>query len=362
MGGRSVLNQHMRTDAAIGPAPTSVTEFHRTLPGYRATPLRELPEVAAALGLGGLAIKDESDRLGLPAFKVLGASWAVEQALVRWPRASAIVAASAGNHGRAVAHVAADRGRSCRIYLPYGADGERVRAIAAEGADIVLATGGYEVAVAAAEADAARLGAVLIADTASAADALSASWVIDGYATLFREIAVQSLRPVDVLLVPIGVGALAAAAVRWARHESPHTAIVGVEPLTAGCVTASLRAGWLVSVPTPGTAMSGLDCPTPSAVAWPMLRDGLTGTVTVDDDEAHEAMRELAAAGMAIGDCGASTLAGLRRLATDPSCSGLRRAVRLRDGYVVCLGTEGITDPVAYRAAVGSVPGAASSR
>src|SRR5205807_6541593 len=50
--------------------------FHAALPGYAPTPLHELPAVAAELGLGAVLIKDESDRLGLPAFKILGASWA----------------------------------------------------------------------------------------------------------------------------------------------------------------------------------------------------------------------------------------------------------------------------------------------
>ena len=51
------------------------------MPSYRPTPLIELPELAAELGVGAVLVKDESDRLGLPAFKILGASWAVNCAL-----------------------------------------------------------------------------------------------------------------------------------------------------------------------------------------------------------------------------------------------------------------------------------------
>src|SRR5687768_1781579 len=65
-------------DAAASTAPLA---FHRSLPGYVATPLRHLPELAARTGAAGVWLKDESARLGLPAFKVLGASWAVGRML-----------------------------------------------------------------------------------------------------------------------------------------------------------------------------------------------------------------------------------------------------------------------------------------
>ncbi|MEO5778174.1 MAG: PLP-dependent lyase/thiolase, partial [Arthrobacter oryzae] len=62
-------------------APDSAESFHRTLAGYAPTPLTELPSLAAELGVGRVFLKDESNRLGLPAFKILGASWAVCRAL-----------------------------------------------------------------------------------------------------------------------------------------------------------------------------------------------------------------------------------------------------------------------------------------
>ena len=73
--------------------------------------------------------------------------------------------------------------------------------------------------------------------------------------------------------------------------------------------------------------MAGLDCSEISAGAWPTLRAGIHGTITVEDAEAHAAMRDLAAAGLAIGDSGAAPLAALRRLATDPEARALRDAL-----------------------------------
>src|SRR5689334_9194556 len=137
--------------------------------------------------------------------------------------------------------------------------------------------------------------------------------MIEGYSTLFRELAEQAGGALDVLIVPIGVGSLAAAAVQGAAGAR----VIGVEPVTAACVTESLRAGEPVDVPTPGTTMAGLDCARPSAVAWPILRDGLYGTVTVTDDQAAAAIRGLATHGLAIGESGAAPLAALHLLDLD---------------------------------------------
>ena len=67
----------------VEPSGGDARAFHRDLPGYAPTPLVSVPELAAELGVGRVLVKDESTRLGLPAFKVLGASWACRQVLER---------------------------------------------------------------------------------------------------------------------------------------------------------------------------------------------------------------------------------------------------------------------------------------
>jgi diaminopropionate ammonia-lyase len=336
------VNAAVRPEAVPAPS-TDAAAFHAALPGYRPTPVHDL----SSLGLGALALKDESARFGLPAFKVLGASWAVERALREQPDARMLVAASAGNHGRAVAHVAGQRGLACRVYLPARSAAARRAAIAAEGAELVVIDGGYEDAVAQATEAGRRPGVLEIADVGSSGPA---RWVIDGYQTLFAETAVQGR--FDVIVVPVGVGSLAAAAARFAAHAGAR--VVGVEPDAAACLTASLAAGAPTAVPTPGTSMAGLDCAEVSAAAWQSLRDGIHGMVTVADAEVHAAMRELAAAGLAIGDSGAAPLAALRALTGDPGAAALRAAVALGpESRVLLIATEGPTDPVAYRSVVG---------
>jgi diaminopropionate ammonia-lyase len=334
---RALVNEALRPAAVPAPDGGEAQAFHAALPGYEPTPVRELPSVAAELGLAAVLVKDESDRLGLPAFKVLGASWAVERALRERPGVTALVAASAGNHGRAVAHVAAGRGVSCRIFLPAGSAAARVDAIAAEGAEVVVIDGGYEAAVARAAAEGRVPGVAEIADVGSSGPA---RWVIDGYATLFAEAARQAA--FDLLLVPIGVGSLGAAAARFGALSG--RPVVGVEPVSAACLTASLAAGAPTEIATPGTTMAGLNCAAVSEAAWPSLRDGIHGTITVGDGEAAAAMAKLAAEGLAIGECGAAPLAALRALRGDRACAELREAVGFGAGSrVLLVATEGLT-------------------
>jgi diaminopropionate ammonia-lyase len=321
----------------VPPPVADAAPFHASLPGYRPTPVHELGAVARQLGLSSVVVKDESDRLGLPAFKVLGASWAVERLLIERPEVRTLVAASAGNHGRAVAHVARLRGLGCRVFLPARAAEPRRAAIAREGADVVIVDGTYEDAVAAATEAAAGDGVAEVADVGTSD---TARWVIDGYATLFAEFAAQV--DVDLLLVPIGVGSLGAAAARFAAHAG--VVLIGVEPSTAACLTASLAAGAPTSVPTPGTTMAGLDCADISLAAWPTLLDGVHGTVTVTDDEVAVAVRDLADAGLAIGESGAAPLAALRALIADDECAALRAVARPGPrSRVALLATEGPT-------------------
>lgn len=331
---RALVNPHVDQDA-VEPPSDAARVFHRALPGYAPTPVRELAAVAEGLGLGAVAVKDESARLGLPAFKVLGASWAIDEALREDPAIRTLVAASAGNHGRAVAHVAAARGLRARVFLPARALPARREAIAAEGAAVVVVDGDYEDAVRLAAAAAGEATTALITDVGTAP---SAHRVVDGYATLFAELT----EAWDVLLVPAGVGSLAAAACRYGATSG--AAVVAVEPTTAACVTASLAAGRPTRIDTPGTTMAGLDCAEVSAAAWPTLRAGLAATILVTDDEIPAATAELERAGLAIGESGASTLVALGALVDDPGAADLRGALDLGgESRVLLVATEGPT-------------------
>lgn len=348
--------------------------LHRRLPGYEPTPLRDLPGLAERLGVGRVLVKDEASRLGLPAFKMLGASWASYRALVdrlgrdpgAWDtieelaarleplRPLTLATATDGNHGRAVARMARLLGFDARIRVPKGTAAARIEAIEGEGAEVSVSDGGYDDAVreSAATADDRT---IVVSDTSWDGYETIPGWVIDGYSTIFTEIDEQTagdgLSVPTVVVVPMGVGAFAAAAVSHHRAAgaSP-TVLVGVEPTTAACILASARAGKIVTLQgEQNSIMAGLNCGTPSQLAWPRVSAGLDWLVTVDDDQAREAMREFAAAGVVSGESGAATLAAVEQLRADTG-----DAVLAPDTVVLLLSTEGATDPVAYREIVGA--------
>lgn len=320
----------------------AIRDFHRTLPGYAVTPLIALPDVAESLGLGEVLIKDESLRLGLPAFKMLGASWAVHRALGATGDGRArLITATDGNHGRAVARMAALAGLPATIVVPRGVSQRAVDLIQEEGADVRVLDVAYDEAVehAAALADA-DPGALLVQDTSWPGYEDIPQWIVDGYATLFDEAAEQAAErgtDIDLVVAPAGVGSLAHAAVLFG-WSLPQCRVVSVEPDVADCVRTSLEMGALTTVPTGETSMAGLNCGTPSHLAWPDLQRGLAGAVVVDDEAAAEAVTELAGHGVDAGPCGAAGLAALRILATGRA----RDDLGLHTGStVLLLNTEG---------------------
>jgi diaminopropionate ammonia-lyase len=320
--------------------------FHRTLPDYAPTPLRDLPHVAGALGLGRVVVKDETDRLGLPAFKVLGASYAVHK-IIEGGVPSGLVTATDGNHGRALARTGRLLGVPVRVHVPDGVHPAAIAAIEREGATVVPARADYDEAVRRAGADAAATGAILLQDTAWPGYERFPGWIADGYTTMFREIDTQLAasgdRP-DAVLVPVGVGSLALAALTHYRatDRTDRPAVAAVEPDTAACVLASLRAGALTSVRTGRTVMAGLNCGTPSSTAWTAMRDGLDAAVAITDAACAAACRALAEAGIDAGPCGGATLAGLHTLLGGPQGDRARRTLGLDTGStVVLLCTEG---------------------
>jgi diaminopropionate ammonia-lyase len=332
----------------------------------------DAPGIATALGLDAVTVKDESERLGLPSFKILGASWAVYRLLVdrlgaepEWRDLDdlrdalrplgplALVAATDGNHGRAVARMARLLGYRAEILVPAGTTAARIAGIESEGARVRVIVGTYDDAVAASAA-LARDDVLVVSDTSWDGYTDVPRDVIAGYDTILAELDEQlgsdarspAARP-NLVVVPMGVGALTAAVV---EHSAATAAIVAVEPLSAACGLRSAEAGAPAFVPGPhDSIMAGLNCGTVSLIAWPVVASGVDVFVAISDAAAEDAMRELASIGVVAGETGAASLAGLRAVvesgAIDP---------RGKRALVLC--TEGATDPVAYERIVGRAP------
>lgn len=333
--------------------------FHAGLPGYRPTPLVDVPSIARELGVGRVLVKDESSRLGLPAFKVLGASWAVANVLAGRTgtdlpasldrlrdaidgRPVTLVTATDGNHGRAVARMASLLGIGARVVVPQFMSRWAADVIAAEGAAVERIDGDYDRAVRHAAAWAAeRADAVLVQDVAWPGYERVPGWIVDGYATLTHEIDAAldatGVRP-DLVAVPVGVGSLAQAVVAHYRSRPDGApAVLSVEPEAAACALASLRAGEPRSVPTGDTVMAGLNCGTISSAAWPYLRDGLDAAIAIGDAEAVRAAGDLAIAGISSGASGAAALAGARAALTGTGADARRDELGIDGSSVVVL-------------------------
>ena len=328
-----------------------VVAFHRAMDGYAPSELRDSPELAAAMRVGRVLLKVETERFGLPAFKILGASWAAEQLLSgRDLDGVTLVTATDGNHGRGVARVARMRGLAAHLLVPAGTAQARIEGIASEGANVEVIDGSYDEAVeqAAAMADDTH---IVLSDTSWPGYEDVPRWVVEGYETIFRESDEQSGGIVpDVALIPIGVGSLAVAAAAHWPGEVPR--LVGLEPETAACGLESIRAGQPVTVPGPHESiMAGLNAGTLSDLAWPVLRDRFDAFCAIDDGWAEEGMRRLAAIGVEAGEVSGGTVGAALAICQDDAA---RDALAIDgDSTLWLLLTEGLTNPEAWRRIVG---------
>jgi diaminopropionate ammonia-lyase len=325
----------------------AVQAFFARRPDIRPTPLHRLPSLARRLGLRALLIKDESQRMGLNAFKGVGAAYAIDRLMATRPHGDrpVLVCASAGNHGRAVAHAGAERGLDVLVYMSAAtAPGPR-RAIEAEGARVVLIDGTYDEAVERATADAAASGALVVSDTAWPGYETIPHDIMAGYTRIFEEARAAWDEPPDMLIVQAGVGSLAAAAAAWAsdRFGANRPCFVCCEPLTADPLLQSARAGAPTTSTQPmDTMMSGLRCSVASSLAIPILLRAADLFVSIDDERTREAMRLLARpqdgdTAIVAGPSGAAGLGAL--LAIHDRHPGAR---------VLLVNTEGATDRQLY--------------
>ncbi|CAG8216996.1 unnamed protein product [Penicillium olsonii] len=349
------FNPAAAQERIVSPPIEGLTQFHRSFPNYAPTPLVNLPELAKELGVRNILVKDESNRFGLPSFKVLGASWGCFRAvaaqlglpatvslenLSRQAQNASIVltTASMGNHGRAVAFMARLLGIEARVFVPRSLNEGTRGLIAGEGARIVVVQGDYDQAVQAALEESRVQNVLLIQDTAFEGYEHVPAWIVDGYSSMMNEIQEELAHlglASSVMITPVGVGSLAHAVVKHCKSQSTPISVVAVEPDTAACLSSSLKAGKSVTVQGSETIMDGMDCGTVSSSAWLDLQRSVDACVTVSSYESHCAVKYLQANAVNAGPCGGASLAALRHLATSEN------STLNADSVVVLLSTEG---------------------
>ena len=289
---RTLLNPNAG-EILAGPYPDRAPlRFHRRLPGYEETPLVDAPGLADVLGVGKVYVKDESSRLGLLGGEGFGDYWEVvgdlRERLEPW-RPLSLVAATDGNHGRAVARVARLLGLGAKIFVPEDMTVARREAIVGEGAEVIVVAGTYDEAVARSAEE--GEDALVISDMSWPGYERIPWWVIEGYSTMLWEVEDELGRRgeagPDLVVVQAGVGALASAVARHFRSPaaSTHPKLMSVEPASADCLLESVAAGRIVSVPGPHDSIIGMELDPSLArdvLGWTAnvrLREGLERTL-----------------------------------------------------------------------------------
>ena len=251
----------MKTE--IAPTLTDIQEARQRLSGIaRETPVYGSETFSRIAGRDVWLKAENLQRTG--AFKVRGAVNRIAL-LSESERAAGVVAASAGNHGQAVAWAAREAGIPARIYVPQDAPMAKVEACRTYGSELIMGGASFEEALAAARADVDETGATFV-------HPFEDPLVIAGQGTIGLELAEQ-VPDAQTVVIPVGGGGLAAGIALALRAEHPDVRIVGVQ---AGLDGFTIADGILVKHP--------------GELTMSILNDVLDELVEVDDELISEAI------------------------------------------------------------------------
>ena|SRR5215217_551673 len=249
------------------------------------TPLLESAALNAELGARVL-IKPETLQLA-GAFKFRGAMNKISQ-LTDDQRQRGVVACSSGNHAQGVALAAKMVGAPAVIVMPADAPAMKVANTRGYGAEVVHYDRYSEDREAITNAIAAERGMTIVWPF----DDLD---IIAGQGTVGLELVQQAEAlgaPLDLVMMPVGGGGLAAGISTAVRRLSPRSAILGVEPEAFDDTRRSLESGTRETIdPAARTICDALQSPSPGAITFPINQTNLDGVATVSDAEVAEAIR-----------------------------------------------------------------------
>jgi threonine dehydratase len=274
----------MKTDLA--PTATDVRDARERIAGVaRETPVYSSETFSRIAGRDVWLKAENLQRTG--AFKVRGAVNRLAF-LSDAEREAGVVAASAGNHGQAVAWAARQAGVSARIFVPEDAPMAKVEACRTYGSDLILTGERFEDAMAAAKADVEERGATFI-------HPFEDPVVIAGQGTIGLELAEQ-VADAETVVIPVGGGGLAAGIAIALRELRPGIRIVGVQAGLSGF-----------------TIADGVFVKKPGDLTMSILDDVLDDMVDVDDEAISEAIvLLLERAKLVVEGAGAVGVAALR--------------------------------------------------
>ncbi len=196
--------------------------------------------------------------------------------------AAGVVAASGGNHGLAVAHVARTLGVHAAIFIPEVTPAVKRDRMVEMGAEVVAVGAIYDDALEASRVRVAETGALEV-------HAYDHRLTVAGQGTMGREI-LRQVPDADTILVAVGGGGLIAGVAAWVQGDA---AVVSVEPEKIPAMAAALDAGHPVEVEVSGIAADSLGAKAIGQVPFDVARRHVDHAVLVSDDAIREAQRFL---------------------------------------------------------------------
>jgi len=292
----------------------------RVYEAARETPLDPAPRLSARLG-NAVLLKRE-DLQPVFSFKIRGAYNKIAQ-LSEADRARGVIAASAGNHAQGVAFSARRLGLRAVIVMPRTTPEIKVDAVKALEADVVLFGDHYGEAQRYAEQLAVESNLTFV-------HPFDDPLVIAGQGTIAVELLQQAPRDLAAVFVPVGGGGLIAGIATYVKAVRPDIAVVGVEPVDADAMAASLAAGERVRLPSVGMFADGVAVQQVGAHTFPIVQSTVAEIVRVTNDEICGAIKDVFDDTRTIVEpAGALALAGLKSYVETHELEGRRLAAVL---------------------------------
>ena len=218
------------------------------------------------------------------AYKIRGAYYKISK-LPEEQKEQGLITASAGNHAQGVAYAAKLAGVKATVVMPTTTPLIKVNRTKQYGARVILYGAGFD--------DAADYAVKLSQEQGMTyIPPFNDLDIACGQGTIAYEIF-QSLPDVDVILVPIGGGGLAAGVSPRAKLLNPDVKVIGVEPTGAASMKASVEAGHIVTLPSAVTIADGVAVRTPGDLVFPYVRDNVDEFLAIEDDELVDAFLDI---------------------------------------------------------------------
>ncbi len=351
--------------------------FIRSMPSYSKTPLITFRSLAKSLNLKNILVKDESSRLDLNAFKILGAIYAIAKYLSKYFNLNdekldysslisalknkapvTFVTATDGNHGKAVSRAADIFNQEAVVFLPKGAVKARLDAILAEGANASILDLNYDQAVEYASRIAKENDYILIQDTALKDYVEIPKNIMKGYQTIVFELLEQLKENPTHIFLQAGVGSFAGSFINaFVNLFDNMPKFIIMEPKNANCYFLSAKSKSNYPKNVVGdlyTIMAGLACGQPNPIAFPIIKNNACCYLSVSDHLAEEGIQTLAYPlkgdlKVEAGESGCVGIGVIKEIMRNKKYAYAREKLNLNSkSIVLAVNTEGITDPENY--------------